>query len=339
VRYRRVGDSGLTVSELALGTWRTYGSRTSDADVRAAILRAHELGVTLFDTANIYQHGGVEELLGSTLRSLPRESYAVCTKVGYPMSARPNDSGLSRNHIVEQCHGSLRRLGLDYIDMYVCHRPDPSTPLEETLRALDDLITQGKLLYAGVSSFAAADLTAAHALAGQLGLHPLICHQPQYSLLAREPEREVLATAQRLGIGTIAWAPLAQGVLTGKYKPGERPAGDTRAASPGYQPFMRRLLTDEALRRVQRLVPIAAAAGVTLAQLALAWVLRREEVSSAVLGVSRPAQLDELLGAAELELSEEVLSSIETALEPLTDGRREPFTDHAPEEGTPRRSR
>ncbi|HEX3802004.1 MAG TPA: aldo/keto reductase [Solirubrobacteraceae bacterium] len=326
--YRRVGDSGLIVSELALGTWRTYNSRISDAEVRAAIVYAHHRGVTLFDTANVYQHGAVEQLLGSALRASPRDSYVLCTKVGYPMSGDPDNSGLSRKHIVEQCNASLRRLGVDHIDLYVCHRPDPLTSLEETLGVLDDLVAAGKILHAGLSSYPAAQLSAADELTHRLGLNRIVCHQPQYSLLVREAEAGVLELARRLGMGTIAWAPLAQGVLTGKYQAGQLPPSETRGANRGYERFMRGLLTDDAVRRVQRLAPIATELGVTLAQLALAWVLRREEISSAIVGVSRAGQLDELLTATRVRISPDALDAIDAAM-------AEPGTAQA----TPRRSR
>jgi aryl-alcohol dehydrogenase-like predicted oxidoreductase len=316
MRYRRVGTSALTVSEIAFGTWRTFGSSSSDSDARTTILRAYERGVTLFDTANIYRRGAAEELLGATLGSLPRESWLVCTKAGYPMGDRPGDQGLSRRHLIEQCERSLRRLGVDHIDLFVCHRPDDHTPLEETLCALDELASQGKVRHVGVSSFPAASLADAHATGRRLGLRPLTCNQPQYSLTAREPEAAEIPEAAAVGMGTIAWAPLAQGVLTGKYRPGVTPAAGTRGGTPGYRPFIQHLMADEQLRKVQALVPIAEAAGLSMARMALAWVLRRPEVSSAVVGASTASQLEELLAASGTELSSNLLTAIDAVFPP-----------------------
>jgi aryl-alcohol dehydrogenase-like predicted oxidoreductase len=313
--YRRIGTADLEVSEIAFGTWRTFGSNTKDEVARASIRRAHELGVTLFDTANVYRRGAIESLLGGTLAPLPRESYVVCTKAGYPTGDGPDDRGLSRTHLTAQCHASLRRLRTGHIDLFVCHLPDDATPMEETLSTLDDLVTAGTIRHAGVSSWSARSIVDARRIAHELGLRPPICNQPQYSLLVREAESDVLPTADRLGMGSIVWAPLAQGVLSGKYRPDAPPPAGTRGSSPGYRRFMGDLMSRDALERAAALAPIAHQAGLPLAQLALAWVLRRREVSSAVVGVSSPQQLEDLVAASGIVLTDDALAAIDVALQ------------------------
>jgi voltage-dependent potassium channel beta subunit len=314
VRYRKLGRSGVTVSEISLGSWLTYGGSVEDELATACIHRAFELGVNFFDTANVYRRGAAEEVTGRALKAFRRDDYVLATKVYFPMGDGPNDRGLSRKHIMEQCHASLRRLGVDYVDLYQCHRPDPEAPLEETLRALDDLVTQGKVLYVGVSMWPAELLDEAHRLHVKLNLDPIVSNQPEYSMLTRDIEDEVLPVSKQLGIGQVAYSPLAQGVLTGKYKPGEQPAAGTRAATPGDSGFIERFMRDDVLGAVQGLRPIADELGITMAQLALAWVLREPGVSSAIVGATRLEQVDENLAASGVELPPEVLQRIDEVL-------------------------
>jgi voltage-dependent potassium channel beta subunit len=317
VIYRKLGAYGVKVSEIGLGAWLTYGGSVEDERATACIHRAFELGVNFFDTANVYRRGAAEEVTGRALKAFRRDDYVLATKVYFSMGDGPNDRGLSRKHIVEQCHASLRRLGVDYIDLYQCHRPDPDTPLEETLRALDDLVTQGKVLYVGVSQWSAELLDEARRIQQKLNLDPVVSNQPEYSLLARDIEDEVLPTSKQLGIGQVVWSPIAQGVLAGKYKPGEQPPPGTRAATPGDSDFMSRYLRDDILAAVQDLEPIADDLGLTMAQLAIAWVLREPGVASAIVGASRPEQVDENVAASGVELDDETLRRIDEALAPV----------------------
>jgi voltage-dependent potassium channel beta subunit len=314
VRYRKLGDFGLKVSEISLGSWLTYGGSVEDERAIACIHRAFELGVNFFDTANVYRRGASEKVVGRALGGIDRDDYVLATKVYFPMGDGPNDRGLSRKHITEQCHASLRRLQTDYIDLYQCHRADADTPLEETLRALDDLVTQGKVLYAGVSEWSAQRIEEARRIQAELNLDPLVSNQPEYSMLQRRIEENVLPVCKRLGIGQVVWSPLAQGVLAGKYRPGQAPPGGTRAATPGDQDMMTRFMRDDVLRAVQNLHPVAEDLGVTMAQLALAWVLREPGVSSAIVGASRPEQVDEDVAASGIELGNDVLRRIDEVL-------------------------
>src|SRR5919205_2629261 len=231
MEYRRLGQAGVQVSTISLGSWLTYGANNADTGV-ACVHRAYELGVNFFDTANGYQGGDAERVVGQALRDFPRDSYFVATKVFFPVREGPNGGGLSRKHMMEQCHASLRRLDTDYIDLYQCHRYDPETPLEETLRALDDLVTQGKVLYVGVSEWSATQLADAVYLARALNLDGIVSNQPIYNMLQRYIEREIIPLCEREGIGQVVFSPLAQGVLTGKYRPGQPPEQGTRAANP-----------------------------------------------------------------------------------------------------------
>lgn len=315
MRYRHLGASGLRVSEVSLGSWLTYGGSVADDAAVACIHRAFELGVNLFDTANVYRRGEAEEVVGRALRGIDRDDYVLATKVYFPMDDGPNDRGLSRKHIFEQCHRSLARLQVDYVDLYQCHRPDPETPVAETLRALDDLVAQGKVLYVGVSEWSAGQLAAARDVQRELGLRPLISNQPQYSMLYRAIEQEVVPLSRQEGIGQIVWSPIAQGVLAGKYRPGDEPPPGTRAADPADSHFMAGFMEDRVLEGVERLRPIAEGLGITMAQLAIAWVLREENVSSAIVGASRPEQVEENVAASGVELTAEVLAEIDRALE------------------------
>jgi aryl-alcohol dehydrogenase-like predicted oxidoreductase len=303
VRYRKLGKWGLRISEIGLGSWLTYGGSVEDRAATDCIHRAFELGVNFFDTANVYRRGAAEEVTGRALKDFQRDDYVLATKVYFPMGDGPNDRGLSRKHIMEQCHASLR--------------PDETTPLEETLRALDDIVTQGKALYIGVSMWSAELLDEAHRLHEKLLLDPIVSNQPEYSMLVRDIERDVLPVCKQLGIGQVVYSPIAQGVLAGKYKPGEQPPAGTRAATPGDSGFMERFMRDDLLEAVQNLRPIADELGITMAQLAIAWVLREPGVSSAIVGASRPEQVDENVAASGIELPPEVLARIDELLQPV----------------------
>jgi voltage-dependent potassium channel beta subunit len=315
MRYRKLGASGLRISEIGLGSWLTYGGSVADQAAIQCIHRAFDLGVNFFDTANVYRRGAAEEVTGKALKDFKRDDYVLATKVYFPMGDGPNDRGLSRKHIMEQCHASLRRLGVDYVDIYQCHRPDPTTPLEETLRALDDIVTQGKALYVGVSMWPAELLDEAHRIHEKLNLDPIVSNQPEYSALTRDIEENVLPVSRQLGIGQVVYSPIAQGVLAGKYKPGEQPPAGTRAATPGDSGFMERFMRDDLLEAVQKLRPIADELEITMAQMAIAWVLREPGVSSAIVGASRPEQVYENVAASGIELSPETLRQIDEVLE------------------------
>jgi voltage-dependent potassium channel beta subunit len=317
MRYRKLGAWGIKISEIGLGSWLTYGGYVEDERAIACIHRAFELGVNFFDTANVYRRGAAEEVTGRALKDFRRDDYVLATKVYFPMGDGPNDRGLSRKHIMEQCHASLRRLGVDYVDLYQCHRPDESTPLEETLRALDDLVTQGKTLYVGVSMWSAERLDEARRIEEKLKLDPIVSNQPEYSMLTRDIEEHVLPISKQLGIGQVVYSPIAQGVLAGKYTPGERPPQGTRAATPGDSDFMERFMRDDLLEAVQNLRPIADELGITMAQMAIAWVLREPGVSSAIVGASRPEQVEENVAASGIELPPEVLARIDEILSPV----------------------
>jgi aryl-alcohol dehydrogenase-like predicted oxidoreductase len=314
VEYRRLGASGVKVSEIGLGSWLTYGVGVEADVARQCVATAYDLGVSFFDTANAYGRGAAERLLGEALAGRERASYVLATKVYFPMGDGPNDGGLSRKHVMEQCHASLRRLGTDYIDLYQCHRYDDDTPLEETLRALDDLVRQGKVLYVGVSEWSAAQIGDALAAADAGGLDRIVSNQPEYSILQRRIEAEVLPLCAREGVGQVVWSPLAQGVLTGKYRKGEPPPPDSRAASRRMGMFVGRWLDDDVLDAVERLRAIADEAAMTLAQLALAWVLREPNVAAAIVGASRPEQLEENCAAAGRRLDADVLAAVDKAV-------------------------
>lgn len=319
MQYRRLGGSGVKVSEVCLGSWLTYGGATEDQTAEACIDRAYELGINFFDTANVYARGASETVVGRALNKFPRDSYVVATKVFFPMNdgPLPNNRGLSRKHIREQCEASLKRMNLDYIDLYQCHRYDPETPLEETLRALDDLVSQGKVLYVGFSQWSPVQIAEAVALQRALNLDKFVSSQPYYNMLGRDIEQEVIPLCEREGIGQIVYSPLAQGVLTGKYKPGEPVPADSRAADPKQNWFMSvkdGKLDNPALEKVQKLIPIAQGVGLSMAQLALAWCLRQANVSSVIIGASRPAQVEDNAGAAGVHLNHDTLEAIEEIL-------------------------
>ncbi len=308
MEYRRLGRSELVVSEIALGSWLTYGGGVARAAAEACVRAALDAGVNFVDTANVYASGGAESFLGEVLARIPRDRYVLATKLYFPMSA--SDRGRSAAQIRKQLDASLARLRVSYVDLYQCHRYDVSTPLEETMAALTEAVRQGKTRYIGFSEWSPEQIRAALALAGER----FVSSQPQYSMLWREPEAEVFPLCAREGIGQIVWSPLAQGVLTGKYAPGRPPPKDSRAASPEMGVFLQRRLDDRDLERVERLKPIAAGLGLTLAQLAIAWVLRRPEVTSAIIGATRPEQVTENAKASGVKLAPEVIERIETVL-------------------------
>jgi 1-deoxyxylulose-5-phosphate synthase len=306
--YRKLGNSDLTVSEIALGSWLTYGGGVQREEAEACVRRAFELGITFLDTANVYGSGGAESFLGEVLQGRPRRSYVLATKLFFPMSRQ--DSGLSAAQVSKQLDASLRRLRVEYVDLYQCHRFDPGTPLEETMAALTEAVRQGKTRYIGFSEWTAEQIRAALALPGER----FVSSQPQYSLLWRTPEAEVFPLGAREGIGQIVWSPLAQGILTGKYLPGQPPPTDSRAASKAMGAFLQNRLEERVLAGVQRLEPIARELGLSMPQLALAWVLRRPEVSSAIIGASRPGQIVENAKASGVRLDAAILGRIDEAL-------------------------
>jgi aryl-alcohol dehydrogenase-like predicted oxidoreductase len=309
VRYRALGGSDLPVSEISLGSWLTYGSDVDTARGRSCIRRALEVGINLFDTANVYGGGAAESFLGETLAGVERSSYLLATKAFFPMS--PTDKGLSAAQIRKQSEASRRRLRTDYVDLYQCHRYDPKTPLEETMQALTDLVRQGKARYLGFSEWTPDQIRAALALEG---VERFVSSQPEYSILWRKPEPQVFPLCEREGIGNIVWSPLAQGALTGKYRPGKRPPAGSRAASRRSGQWMGRWRENEVLEAVERLRPIAGRLDLSMAQLALAWVLRQPAVSSAITGASRPEQIDANVAASGVVLDEAVLDDIDKAV-------------------------
>jgi aryl-alcohol dehydrogenase-like predicted oxidoreductase len=314
MEYRRLGRCGLSVSALTLGNWATHGAQVDDDRAVATVHAALDQGITTFDTSDSYASGRAEELLGIALRGQPRHGVEILTKVCWPTGPGANERGLSRKHIVHAVEDSLRRLGVDYIDLYQAHRFDDTVPLEETLRAFDDLIRQGKVLHVGVSEWSAASIRSAVRIAGEMGLDCIVANQPQYSLLWRVIEREIQPTCEELGIGEIVWSPLAQGMLTGKYLPGAPVPANSRATDAEGAGYISRWMRDEVLHAVQALGDVAAARGVTTAQLALAWVLGRPTVSSAIIGASSPGQVLENAKALDVALDPGTIDAIEAAM-------------------------
>ncbi len=315
MEYRHLGRAGVKVSAISLGSWLTYGNAVEQQTAIDCVHRAYESGINFFDTANAYNRGEAEKVVGSALKDYRRDSYVLATKVFFPMGEGPNDHGLSRKHITEQCHASLKRLGTDYIDLYQCHRYDPETPIDEVLRALDDLVRQGKVLYVGVSEWSAAQITDAVHTAHERNFDKIVSNQPIYNMLTRYIEREIIPLSEREGIGQVVFSPLAQGVLTGKYKPGQQPEQDSRAGNKEINNFMTNLMDDHTLEAVQKLQTMANEGGYKLSQLALAWVLRQKNVSSAITGASRPAQVEENIKAIDITLTDEDLKHIDEILE------------------------
>ncbi len=312
MQVRNLGRSGLKVSEIALGNWLTQGSTLSQSDTAKIVNHAYDLGIFFFDTADVYANGAAEIALGKAIKNGPRrQDLVLASKCYFPMTDAPNDKGLSRKHIFESIHASLRRLETDYLDLLQCHRFDPETPLEETVAAFSDLIRQGKILYWGVSEWTGPQITQAAEIAKAMGGYAPISSQPRYSILERYIEDEVIPACEAAGLGQIVFSPLAQGVLTGKYLPGQTPQPGTRGADAERGKWMGRFMTDEKLTQVQQLKKTADGLGITLSQLALAWCLRQKNLSACIIGATSTLQLDENAGASGVSLSDEVLSEID----------------------------
>ena len=318
MEYRRVGNSGLRVSELGLGGWLTFGGTVKDQEiVREIIERAYESGINFFDIADIYARGEAERMMGEVLQQYPRHTLVISSKVFWPMSDDPNDRGLSRKHILESIDKSLERIGTDYLDIYFCHRWDEDTPLIETMRAMDDLIHRGKILYWGTSEWSAEQIQQANDLAQEAGLYPPLVEQPRYNLLNRQRfEQEIMPTAQANGMGLVTFSPLASGLLTGKYD-----EGIPEGSRLDQVAWLRNDVKEEALERVRRLKPIADELGISRAQLTLAWTLRQPAISSVLTGATRVSQLESNLAAAQVELTDDVLRQIDDIFEPITASR------------------
>ncbi len=318
MEFRRLGQSGLKISEIAYGNWITHGSQVEEDAAKACVAAALDEGITTFDTADVYARTRAEEVLGRALKGQRREGLEIFTKVYWPTGPGQNDRGLSRKHIMESINGSLRRLQTDYVDLYQAHRFDYETPLEETLRAFDDIVRQGKALYIGVSEWKADEIARAVAIAEEMGFDRIVSNQPQYSMIWRVIEEEVVPLSEAEGIGQIVWSPIAQGVLTGKYLPGQPPPAGSRATDEmSGAGFIRQLLDDDLLTRVQNLKPIAQDAGLSMAQLAVAWVLQNSNVSAAIIGATKPEQVKDNVKAAGVKLDAEILKRIDDVLGPV----------------------
>ncbi|GGR80498.1 aldo/keto reductase [Micromonospora fulviviridis] len=328
MEFRHLGRSGLLVSEISYGNWITHGSQVEEEAATACVRAALDTGITTFDTADVYAGTKAEEVLGRALKGERREGLEIFTKVYWPTGPGRNDRGLSRKHIMESINGSLRRLQTDYVDLYQAHRYDYSTPLEETMEAFADIVHSGKAHYIGVSEWKASQIREAHALARELRI-PLVSNQPQYSMLWRVIEAEVIPTSEELGVGQIVWSPMAQGVLSGKYLPGQPPPAGSRATDEkSGAGFIASWLSDDVLTRVQRLKPLAEQAGLTMPQLAVAWVLQNPNVSSAIVGASRPEQVHDNVKAAGVKLDADLLKAIDEIVEPVTE--RDPAKTESP---------
>jgi voltage-dependent potassium channel beta subunit len=323
VRYRNLGRWGVKISVVGLGSWLTYGGSVEEDAARACVARAYERGVNFFDTANVYARGRAEEVVGRAIRDLRRDSIVLATKVYFPMGEGVNDRGLSRKHVREQIDASLRRLQVDYVDLYQCHRYDVTTPLEETVQAMDDLVRGGKILYWGVSEWNADQIAGAVNLARARGWAEPVSNQPQYSALWRRVEERVLPTCKQYGLGNVVWSPLAMGILTGKYTDAANPPGGTRAAGRAAE-MMGDYFTQPVLDAVQQLKPLAERAHCTPAQLALAWCLRDDVVSSVIVGATRPEQVDENVAAADLDVDPQIFREMDAILAPVVPF--EPYT-------------
>jgi len=327
VEHRRLGSSGLYVSEISYGNWITHGSQVEKESAIACVKTALEVGITTFDTADVYANTKAETVLGKALKGVRRESYELFTKVYWPTGSGKNDRGLSRKHIMESAHASLKRLGTDHIDLYQAHRFDYETPLEETLSAFDDLIRQGKVHYIGTSEWRASEIAAALKIQDERGYTRFISNQPQYSMLWRVIDAEVVPLSEKEGIGQIVWSPMAQGVLTGKYKPGKKvPAGSRATDKNGGAGMISGWLRDEVLTAVEKLRPIAESVDLSMAQLAIAWVLQNKNISSAIIGATKPSQVKENVKASGVKLSATTMKEIDKALGKL------PETDPAKNE-------
>jgi voltage-dependent potassium channel beta subunit len=307
VKYRNLGASGLKVSEISLGSWLTYGGYVERENAVKSIQKAYELGINFFDTANVYAEGEAEKVVGETLRQYSRDSYVLATKVYGQIGEGPNDRGLSRKHVIEQAHASLKRLGVDYVDVYYSHRYDTETPLEETLRAFEDLVRQGKVLYVGVSEWTAAQITEAFAIADKYLLDRIVVNQPIYNLFERYIEKEIIPLGKKKGFGQVVFSPLAQGLLTGKYTSVDQVPEKSRAAL--HENF-RQKITEDRLQKIEKLTALARELEISVSQLALAWILRQPNVSSALIGASRPEQVEENAAASGIQFTENILQCI-----------------------------
>jgi aryl-alcohol dehydrogenase-like predicted oxidoreductase len=330
MEFRHLGRSGLMVSEISYGNWITHGSQVEEEAAFACVRAALDAGITTFDTADVYAGTRAEDVLGRALQQERREGLEIFTKVYWPTGPGRNDRGLSRKHIMESINGSLRRLRTDYVDLYQAHRYDYNTPLEETMEAFADVVHSGKAHYIGVSEWKASQIREAHGLARELRI-PLVSSQPQYSMLWRVIESEVIPTSEELGLGQIVWSPMAQGVLSGKYLPGQPPPSGSRATDEkSGADFIAKWMTDDVLTRVQQLKPLADQAGLTMAQLAIAWVLQNPNVSSAIIGASRPEQVHDNVRAAGVKLDAGLLKAIDEIVDPVTE--RDPARTESPAE-------
>lgn len=315
MQTRRLGNSGLQVSTISLGSWLTFGESVDGAATRELVAQAIDLGVSLFDTADVYANGEAERALGGALDPANRQRVVLATKCFFPVSDAPNDGGLSRKHLFQSVEGSLRRLGTDYLDLHQCHRFDPNTPLEETVRGYEDLIRQGKLLYWGTSLWTGDQIAAACEVADATGGYRPISNQPVYSILRRELEAQVLPRCRELGVGQIVFSPLAQGALTGKYSGGQLPAG-SRGDDPRLGRFMQRYLAEDTLQRIDALAPLAAELGVSLAEFALAWCLRDPAIASVITGATSGQQLAQNCAAADLDIPDATADRVDGLFEP-----------------------
>ena len=315
MEYRRLGRSGMYVSEISYGNWITHGSQVEEQSAIKCVKAALDLGITTLDTADVYAGTRAESVMGKALKGVKRESYELFTKVYWPTGTGKNDRGLSRKHIMESCNASLKRLKTDYVDLYQAHRFDYETPLEETLGAFDDLIRSGKVLYIGFSEWNAEQIAAALKIQDQKGYYRFISSQPQYSMLWRVIESQVVPLSEKEGIGQIVWSPIAQGVLSGKYLPGKKaPAGSRATDKKGGANMISRFMKDEILSAVQELIPIAKKVDLTPAQLAIAWVLQNPNVSSAIIGASKPSQIKENAKPSGVKLDKSIMAEIDAAL-------------------------
>jgi aryl-alcohol dehydrogenase-like predicted oxidoreductase len=330
MEFRHLGQSGMLISEISYGNWITHGSQVEEEAAAACVRAALDLGITTFDTADVYAETRAEAVLGRALHGERRDGLEIFTKVYWPTGPGRNDRGLSRKHIMSSIDGSLRRLQTDYVDLYQAHRYDYTTPLEETMEAFADVVRSGKALYIGVSEWTAAQIRAGHALARELRI-PFISNQPQYSMLWRVIEAEVVPTSIELGIGQVVWSPIAQGVLTGKYLPGQPPPEGSRATDDkSGAVFIQRLMGDDVLTAVQRLRPLAEQAGLSMAQMAVAWVLQNAGVCSAIVGATKPSQLEENVKAAGVTLDADLLKAIDEVVGPIAE--RDPALTESPAE-------
>ena len=329
MEYRRLGSTGMYVSEISYGNWITHGSQVEQEAAIKCVKTAFDLGITTFDTADVYAGTRAESVLGKALKGIRRESYELFTKVYWPTGTGKNDRGLSRKHIMESCHASLKRLNVDHIDLYQMHRFDFETPLEESLQAFEDLVRQGKVNYIGFSEWTAAQISSALKIQDARGYSRFVSSQPQYSALWSVIEAEVVPLSRKEGIGQIVWSPIAQGVLTGKYKPGAKPPAGSRATDKKSGAGMiSRWMRDEVLEAVQKLQPVADSVGLTMSQLAIAWVLQNDNVSSAIMGATKPSQVKENVKASGVKLDASVMSAIDSALGTLPE--RDPKQNISP---------